>query len=90
MSDRKASVFQQCEAAISRIDSAIINHEQNKPEDLSVPLLRKVRVELLQMKDALSPSIFLPSYARFILDWPAEHGLVKQLSDVAYQYGRLK
>lgn len=90
MNDKKVSVEQQCEMAIDRVDLAIRNHEQKKAEDLSIPLLRKVREELVQMKAALSPSVFRPSYGRFVLDWPDEHGLVRQLSDVGYQYERLK
>jgi hypothetical protein len=82
-------VEKQCLAAIARIDLAILNHQQNKAEDLSIPMLRKVREELIQMKTVLSPSVFRPSYGRFILDWPDEHGLVRQLSDVGYQYERL-
>jgi hypothetical protein len=90
MNDKILSLEQQCQAAIDRVDLAIRNHEQNMPEDLSVPMLRTVREELFQMKAALSPSIFRPSYGRFVLDWPDEHGLVRQLSELGYQYERLK
>ena len=90
MNEQKASVERQCLAAIDRVDLAILNHQQNKPEDLSISLLLKVREELIQMKNALSPSLFRPSYGRFVLDWPDEHGLVRDLSDVGYQYERLK
>lgn len=90
MNNKKLSVEQRCQAAIDRVDLAIRNHEQNKPEDLSIPLLRKVREELVQMKAALSPSVFCPSYGRFVLDWPDEHGLIRQLSDVSYEYERLE
>lgn len=81
---------QQCQAAIDRVDLAILNHDQNRPEDLSIPLLGKVREELIQMNTALSPSVFRPSYGRFVLDWPDERGLVRLLSDVGHQYERLK
>lgn len=90
MNNTKLAIEQQCQAAIDRIDLATHNHEENKPEDLSIPLLRKVREELVQMKMALSPSVFCPSYGRFVLDWPDEHGLIRQLSDVYYEYERLE
>jgi hypothetical protein len=90
MNDKKSSIEQQCRAAIDRVDLAMLNHEKNKPEDLSLPLLGKVKEELIQMKTALSPAVFRPSYGRFVLDWPDEHGLVRLLSDVGYQYERLK
>jgi hypothetical protein len=90
MNDKKLTMEQECQVAIDRVDVAIRNHEQNRPEDLSIPMLRKVREELVQMKAALSPSVFRPTYGRFVLDWPDKHGLIRLLSDLEYQYERLK
>jgi hypothetical protein len=90
MSDKTSRVEGLCRSAIERVDKAISQHEDGQPADLSLPLLTKVRDELEKMLEALSPSKYRPTYGRFILDWPDEHGLVGYLTEVGYQYGRLK
>jgi hypothetical protein len=89
MNDKNTQVERLCQSALERVDLAIRNHEQHIPDDLSIPMLNKIRQELLQMKVTVSSTSFCPSYSGFILDWPDEHGLVKQLSEVAYEYERL-
>ena len=79
-----------CESAILKVEEAIKTHNEGNPADLSVPLLQNVKSELTRMTEVLQPSKFKPSYPRFIMDWPDEYGLVSYLSEVAYQYGRLK
>ena len=79
-----------CEAAILKVEAAINAHEKGEPADLSIPFLKNVRGELTKMSETLKPSNFKPSYPKFMMDWADEHGLVKYLSEVAYQYGRLK
>jgi hypothetical protein len=79
-----------CDAAITKVDDAIASHERGEPADLSIPMLQKVKTELVKMRENLKPSVFKPSYPRFVLDWPDEHGLVAYLSEVAYQYSRIK
>ena len=90
MNNTKLRVLYLCRNALERVDQAICNHEHNVPEDLSLPILNRIRNELLQMLEKLSPSQFRPTYGRFILDWPDEHGLIKTLSDVEYEYERIK
>jgi hypothetical protein len=90
MKDRVSRVKGLCADAIKRVDQAIDNHSQGKAEDLSIPMLNRIQQELKQMEISLSPPKFKPTYGRFILDWPDEHGLIKMLSEVACEYGRLK
>ena len=90
MSAKKDRVQNLCSAAIKRVDEAIANHQGGQPEDLSVPMLINIRAELVNMQGALAPGTFRPSFGRFILDWPDQHGLIQQLSNVAYEYERLK
>ncbi len=90
MSMRKKRVHDLCSEALARVDEAIRCHHQGEPADLSIPLLQSVRRELQKMQQVLDPAVFSPSYGRFILDWPDEHGLVSFLLEVDYQYGRIK
>jgi len=90
MKDKYDQVNLLCEQAIARVEKAVLNHKNREPEDLSLAMLENIRVELIKMKMAMSPSRFQPTYGRFIIDWPDEHGLVKKLSELNYQYGRLK
>ena len=90
MADKKEEVRQLCADAIERVDRAIDNHRKGEPEDLSITILAKVRLELVKMREALSPVIFQPSFGRFVLDWPDRHGLIQQLTQVSYEYGRLR
>lgn len=79
-----------CEQASKKVDAAIAAHQGGKPADLSVPLLTKVKSELGQMSSALSSDTYRPAFGRIILEWPDEHGLVKFLLEVEYQYNRCK
>jgi hypothetical protein len=90
MTDKRFDLLERCRSALKRVDSAIQNHKDGKPEDLSLPMLLRIRSDLWQMVAALSPAVFKPSYPRFILDWPDEHGLIRQLSEVAYEYDRTR
>lgn len=85
----QSGIKQLCEEAIQRVSSAIMDHEDNKPADLSVPLLREVKRELEMMLSKLNPNEFQPHFGRFILEWPDEHGLIAYLLDVEYQYERM-
>ena len=40
------------------------------------------------MEGAMDKAVFRPSYGRFLLDWPDEHGLVKYLLGVSQDYER--
>lgn len=77
-------------AAIEKVDEAIRCHERGVPADLSVSMLQTIRSELERMSLAQDPTSFRPGYGRFLLEWQDEHGLVKQLMEVEYQYERMK
>jgi hypothetical protein len=77
-----------CDQALARLMLARRNHELGVPEDLSLPMVDKVIDEVDKMRAALSSKIFTPTYGRFIIDWPDEHGLIKILSDLSYEYCR--
>lgn len=38
----------------------------------------------------MNHDIYIPGYSRFILDWPDDEGLVEELVNIAYQYGKVK
>lgn len=80
------TIAEMCDHAIARIDRAIARHEGGEPEDLNVELLREVRREIVSMRDARDAGVFSPGYARFLLDWPDEHGLVQMLVDLSHKY----
>lgn len=88
--DSKLKVTSLCEEAIEKINDAIEKHSRGEPADLSISMLKKIKVEVEKMKEELKPSIFKPTYTRFVMDWPDEHGLVGFLTELAYQYGRIK
>jgi hypothetical protein len=88
--DKKEKFIILCDAALAKIVEAIRNHERNEPADLSLSLLHTIRGQILQMKIALDANHYQPTYERFVLDWPDEHGLIRELTELAYQYGRLQ
>lgn len=90
MMNIKSKVYNLCEDAIKRIDDALEKHSKGEPADLSIPMLNRVKSEVEEMKESLNPSLFKPTYPRFVSDWPDDHGLVGLLTDLAYQYGRIK
>lgn len=77
-----------CVRALERVDEAIANHGANSPEDLSVKVLRRVKDELEQMVTVLDSTKYKPSYGKFILDWPDEHGLIDVLLGASQDYQR--
>jgi hypothetical protein len=87
---KREQVAELCGMALKRVDESIARHERGDLADLSISMLMKIRKELLEMEKHLNPSAFKPTYPRFVLDWPDKTGLVSYLSNVAYQYGRIK
>lgn len=83
--ERAAAV---CAHAIKRVDEALANHKAGRPEDLSVEVLQNVRQELERMSATLDSGKYAPSYGRFILDWPDEHGLIEALLQASQDYQR--
>jgi hypothetical protein len=83
--ERAAAV---CERALDRVDVAIENRRSGRPEDLSIEVLQQVRQQLQRMFETLDAKEFSPSYGRFILDWPDEHGLIEELLVASQEYLR--
>ena len=90
MSKDKQSIAKLCDLAVEHIDDAIAKHSNGQPADLSIPLLNTVRLQVQEMRQSLDPLVFEPTYGRFVIDWPDDLGLVRELTDLAYKYGRLK
>jgi hypothetical protein len=86
--NNKQEVKELCLNAIERINQAVQNHEQGIAEDLNIPILQKVAGEIQKMASELDKSKYKPSYPRFLLDWPDEHGLVEYLIQVSYEYSK--
>ncbi|MDU5455478.1 MAG: hypothetical protein E6095_18435 [Pseudescherichia vulneris] len=42
------------------------------------------------MIQEMNPDFYMPQYPRFILDWPDDEGLIEELINIAYQYGKIK
>jgi hypothetical protein len=76
--------------ALQKVIEAISRHERNETAPLSIQALMQVRKELEEMIKVMDPKGYMPGYPRFILDWPDEDGLIEELVDVAYQYGKIR
>lgn len=77
--------------ALSAVRKFITAHQQgNKNAPLSLVILTRVQGELESMKRDVPLFNYTPTYPRFVMDWPDDTGLVKQLIDVAYDYKKLK
>ncbi len=76
--------------AIEKIIDAIERHERNEMAPLSIKLLLQTKKELEVMIQEMNPDFYMPQYPRFILDWPDDEGLVEELINIAYQYGKTK
>jgi len=79
-------------SAHKEVLSAIDLHKNGKKSSLSMSILINVKKELENMMEAMDPKIYVPSYPRFILDWPEEDktGIVDCLIDASYRYKRMK
>ena len=87
--ERKEKVLELCKDALIRVNSAIEDHRAGRPADLSEYMLLKIKDELEKMTSSLDVQKFRPTFARPLLDWPDEHGLVEILMKVSYEYERL-
>ena len=85
---RLEAVAERCQEARRRVQVAVENHQAGRPEDLNIEILENVRADLSQMSKILDKNHFRPSYGRYLLDWPDEHGLVEYLLGVAQDYCR--
>ncbi|MCJ7925695.1 MAG: hypothetical protein MUW55_07045 [Pantoea vagans] len=73
-----------------KIDDAINRHERNEVAPLSFQALMQVKKELKEMKRVMDPKMYMPGYPRFILDWPDEDGLIDELINISYLYGKIR
>ena len=89
MTERRSRIAVECQIMLDRLDQAAKNHDDGVPEDLSPAMLAKIMDEVQQMLEALSNKQFKPSFGRFVLDWPDEHGLVDGLLKLLESYSRL-
>ncbi|MFG1175842.1 hypothetical protein AAFN90_20080 [Erwiniaceae bacterium CAU 1747] len=76
--------------ALKKVADAISQHENNAAAPLSIQVLIQVKKELEEMIRVMDPNIYKPGYPRFILDWPDEDGLIDELVNLAYQYGKIR
>lgn len=76
--------------AIKKIDDAINRHERSEIAPLSFQALKQVKKELEEMKKVMDPKMYMPGYPRFILDWPDEDGLIDELINISYLYGKIR
>lgn len=76
--------------AIEKIIDAIERHGRNEMAPLSIKLLLQTKKELEVMIQEMNPDFYMPQYPRFILDWPGDEGLVEELINIVYQYGKTK
>lgn len=75
---------------IKKVDEAINQHERNEVAPLSFQALMQVKKELKEMKRVMDPKVYMPGYPRFILDWPDEDGLIDELINISYLYGKIR
>jgi len=52
--------------------------------------LVKIKKELEEILRVMDPNFYMPGYSRYILDWPDDDGLIEELINVSYQYGKIK
>jgi len=76
--------------AFKKVVDAIIRHERNEVAPLSIQVLIQVKKELEEMIRVMDPKVYMPGYPRFILDWPDDDGLIDELINLAYQYGKIR
>jgi hypothetical protein len=74
------------DALMKCIGDAITAHEQGIGAPLSPKLLMQVQQELQHMHKTLVLRNFTPAYPRFLLDWPGDERLVRELVQLAYDY----
>ncbi|UXK11312.1 hypothetical protein NYP80_02600 [Erwinia pyrifoliae] len=77
-------------SSLKKVLDAIIQHERNEAAPLSIQALIQVKKELEEMIRVMDPKVYVPGYPRYILDWPDEDGLIEELVNVAYVYGKIR
>ncbi|WP_034912076.1 hypothetical protein [Erwinia sp. 9145] len=76
--------------ALNKVADAINRHERNEKAPLSIQALAQVKKELEEMIRVMDPKVYMPGYPRFIIDWPGEDVLIKELVHVAALYEKIR
>lgn len=76
--------------AIKQVVDAISRHERNEEAPLSIHALAQVKKELEEMIRVMNPKVYIPAYPRFIIDWPGEDSLIRELVHIAALYEKNK
>lgn len=76
--------------ALKKVVDTISRHERNEAAPLSIQVLLQIKKELEEMIRTMDQKIYTPGYPRFILDWPDEDGLIDELVNLAYKYGKIR
>ncbi len=76
--------------ALEKVDKKIEDSRISKCADEGLPMtmLFNIKLELEKMLAVLNKSKYLPSYPRFLLDYP-ENDLINFLLDVSYKYKKM-
>ncbi len=75
---------------LEKVVDAISRHERNEKAPLSIQMLTQVKKELEEMIKVMDPKVYMPGYPRFIIDWPGEDTLIKELVHVAALYEKIR
>lgn len=84
-SDMDTTLAERLQKVISAVDSALTAHESGGDAPYSVPFLKQVRGELIQMRDQWPSFPF--RFGRFVVDWP-ETELGGELLEVGQLFER--
>lgn len=76
--------------ALKKVVDAISRHERNEKSPLSIHALTQVKKELEEMIRVMNPKVYMPAYPRFIIDWPGEDILIKELVHIAALYEKIR
>lgn len=80
------NLSERIEAAIECINDALAAHQKGHNAPFSPKLLAQIQHELQAMRSTLQSRNFAPVYPRFLLDWPGDEQLVRELIQLAYDY----
>ena len=84
--EKYKKIFNLCGQAISQLDKAISNRDKSNSEEISLDVLLSIKKEIVKMQNVLDSSKYMPTYGRFLVDYPDESGLVDFLLRVSQEY----
>lgn len=84
---RKQRISDLINSTIDDIKNEIELHKKGIGTDSSIPTLQQIAEELLQMKSAMSPKVYMPTYNYMIRDsWGEFSKLGEKLLKVLHDY----